>query len=60
VSGAWESDDQYQVKLVYHETPYIVKLSFGFEGDTLLWDTELNVSFGPTQLEQLKGKILPS
>lgn len=60
VSAAWNSDDQYLLKMVYHETPYIVKLTFSFEEDVLLWDTELNVSFGPTQLEQLKGKMSAS
>ncbi|MCP4312138.1 MAG: hypothetical protein GY790_12805 [Bacteroidetes bacterium] len=52
VNRALGNADQYSVRLVYHETPYLVKLPFRFEEEYLFWDTELNVSFGPTKLKQ--------
>ena len=58
VSGAWESPDKYHVKKIYYETPHEVEYTFHFREDKLIWDTDLNVSFGPTSLEQLKGNAL--
>lgn len=58
VSGAWESPDKYNVKIIYFETPHKVEYTFQFREDKLILDTDLNVSFGPTSLEQLKGNTL--
>ncbi len=58
VSGAWESPNKYHVKIIYYETPHEVEFTFQFKEDELIWDTEQNVSFGPTSLEQLKGNAL--
>ncbi len=55
VSGAWEAPDTYVVIIPYIETPHMVKFTFRFEGSQVFLDTELNVSFGPTKLEQIKG-----
>ena len=44
------------VKLVAPQTPYYSTLTFRFDGDRLLFDSEYNVSFGPTKLQQLEGK----
>lgn len=57
VSGAWTSPGQYQVKIIYYETPHQVTCTFGFEDDKLVWDTKMNVSLGPTEPEQLKGDL---
>ncbi|MFO7668801.1 MAG: serine hydrolase [Bacteroidales bacterium] len=55
VCGAWVTTDTYLVRMVYFETPYIESFTFRFSERQLLWDRELNVSFGPTKLETLKG-----
>ena len=55
-SGAWTADDVFSVKLVLYETPYYARLTFRFDGDRLLLDTEYNVSFGPTAQPQLIGR----
>jgi len=56
VSGAWETQDKYHVKIIYYEIPHEIEYTFQFNEDRLLWDTDLNVSFDPTSFEQLKGK----
>jgi CubicO group peptidase (beta-lactamase class C family) len=56
VSGAWETPAKYHVKIIYYEIPHEIEYTFQFNEDKLLWDTDLNVSFGPTSFEQLKGK----
>lgn len=58
VSGAWESPDKYHIKLIYFETPHTFDFTFQFKEDKLIWDTDMNVSLGPTEMEQLKGKLL--
>jgi CubicO group peptidase (beta-lactamase class C family) len=55
VCGAWRTPDTYLVKMVYDETPYIEEFTFRFAERQLIWDRELNVSFGPTKTETLKG-----
>jgi CubicO group peptidase (beta-lactamase class C family) len=59
-AGAWTADDTYALKLVLHETPYYSTLTFKFEGDRLLVDSEHNVWFGPTKLPQLIGQAAPT
>ena len=58
VSGAWDSSDKYHVKIIYFETPHEFEFTFQFKEDKLIWDTDMNVNFGPTSLEQLKGNAL--
>jgi hypothetical protein len=55
-SGAWTADDVFTLKLALYETPYAATLTFQFDGDRLLLDTEYNVSFGPTKQSQLIGR----
>lgn len=55
VTGAWESPEKYIVKILYYETPQDMKFTFRFDGDELFWDTDINVAYRPTRLEQLKG-----
>lgn len=59
-SGAWSADDTFNVKLVLYETPYYSMLTFRFEGDRLMLDSEHNVSFGPRKLPQLIGQATPA
>jgi hypothetical protein len=55
-SGAWAADNVFIVKLDPYETPFYSTLTFRFDGDRLLLDSEHNVAFGPTKLPQLIGK----
>ena len=55
-SGAWTAEDTYTVKLVAYETPYYSTLTFRFDGERLLLDSEHNVWFGPTKQTQLTGR----
>jgi hypothetical protein len=55
-SGAWTADDVFTVELALCETPFHSMLTFRFEGDRLVLDSEHNVSFGPTKLPRLVGE----
>lgn len=55
VSGAWVSPDTYLLKMVYYETPYLEEYTFKFKDEQVEWDSKINVSFGPTSSEQLRG-----
>ena len=59
-SGAWTTPDTYTVKVVLYETPFYSTLNFKFDGDRLVFDAEHNVSFGPTKLPQLVGRVRAS
>ena len=59
-AGAWTADDTYTLKLVLYETPYYSTLTFRFEGEQLLVDSEHNVWFGPTKLPPLTGQAAKS
>ncbi|MFC2125920.1 serine hydrolase domain-containing protein [Bacteroidota bacterium] len=56
-SGAWEEVDKYIVNLIYFETPHAIKFTYQFKDEELLWNTDLNVSFGQTEFPQLKGNL---
>ena len=56
VSGAWSAGDVFNVKVVLYQTPFYSSLTFKFDGDKLLFDSEHNVAFGPTKLGQLVGQ----
>lgn len=55
-SGAWAGDDTFKAKVCFYETPFIVTLGLTFSGDRLLFDSQMNVGFGPTKQPQLVGK----
>jgi CubicO group peptidase (beta-lactamase class C family) len=55
-SGAWSADSVFTLKLIAPQTPFYSTLSFRFDRDRLLLDTEYNVSFGPTRLPVLEGR----
>jgi CubicO group peptidase (beta-lactamase class C family) len=55
-SGAWSADDVFNVKLVLYQTPFYSSLTFKFDGDKLVFDSEHNVAFGPPKLGQLVGQ----
>ena len=55
-SGGWTADDIYTAKLCFYQTPFILTLTLKPRGDDLVYDSEMNVNFGPTKLPQLVGK----
>lgn len=59
-SGVWGSEDSITLKVLLYETPFYSTLTFKFEGDRLLVDSEHNVAFGPTKLPQLIGHVTAS
>lgn len=56
-SGAWTDDRTYVAELCFFETPFRRTLICHFEGDRLLVDQKVNVSFGPTDLPRLEGSL---
>jgi hypothetical protein len=57
-SGAWTTDSVFRVKLVAPETPFYSTLDFHFDGNRVVVDGEQNVSFGPTKLPRLEGRMV--
>jgi hypothetical protein len=55
-SGAWPASDVFQVKILLYQTPYYSTLTFKFDGNRVLFDTEYNVSFNARNLPQLVGQ----
>lgn len=55
-SGAWTEDGVFTAKLCLYETPYVFTLRLKFTGEELQFNTEANVSFGPTTEPQRIGK----
>jgi hypothetical protein len=56
-SGAWTDQNTFTVKIVLYETPYYSTVSFKFDGDKLLIDSEHNVWFGVTKQPQIVGQV---
>ncbi len=54
-SGAWTAPDQYKLRMVYYETPYIAEYIFSFKENEVLLERNFNVSSGPAKLATLKG-----
>ena len=48
-AGAWTDEDTFTVKVCFHDTPFCPTLGLRFAGDALVFDREMNVSFGSTK-----------
>lgn len=57
-SGAWIADGTYEMKLVYHTTPFCFTLTCKFGHDKLRLKSRLNVSFGPTEFPPMTGRVI--
>jgi len=55
-SGAWVAKDTFELTLCQYETPFTITLTCCWAGDTLYFDSKVNVDFGPTERPQLLGK----
>ncbi len=53
-SGGWKGKT-FTMKLCFYETPFIVTNRFTVEEDTVTFESESNVGFGPTKFPSLKG-----
>ena len=56
-SGAWTTDDTYELRLCFTETPHCVTVICKFAADKVKLKFRINVSFGPTEFPQLVGQI---
>ncbi|MBL9128403.1 MAG: beta-lactamase family protein [Verrucomicrobiales bacterium] len=55
-AGAWTSDNTFVAKICARETPYIVHLKLRFEGDEVVAEQSMNVSFGNSAPSVLTGR----
>lgn len=56
-SGAWTSENTYQMTLYNYESPHALTYDFIFENDEVIVDSEFNVFFGNRKQPQMKGEI---
>jgi hypothetical protein len=56
-SGTWLTPDTFRLTLCQYETPFIATLDFTFTGDQVTLLPRFNVSFGPTELPPLVGRL---
>ena len=54
-AGAW-MNDTFTAKICFYETPFIVTVRLKFSDDTVTFNSESNVGFGPTKQTELVGK----
>jgi len=57
IRGTWTADDMLALQICFYKTPYIQTFTCRFEGDKLTLTRKLNVSFGPTILPTLVGRM---
>jgi len=56
-SGAWITDNEYQLRIYLYEMPERINYTFRFEDKQLTWDSQLEHSLlGAREQEQLTGK----
>ena len=56
-SGAWVSPNAFRLTLCQYETPFIATFDFTFTDDQVTLLPRFNVSFGPTELPPLVGRL---
>ncbi len=56
-SGAWAATDTYVIRLYFYQTPFCHTITCQFVENQLLYRTQMNVSFGPTEQPQLTGRL---
>ena len=57
-SGGWISENSYQARIYLYETPYFFNYLFTFDDDELVMDGGINVSFGGSDPEPVRGRIM--
>jgi hypothetical protein len=56
-SGAWADEHTYKLQLCFYTTPFQPTLTFRFAGDSVTYDFQNNVAFGPLQRPPLVGHL---
>lgn len=56
-SGAWITNNTYQLTMYNYESPHAITYSIKFDGNEVIVDSEFNVLFGNTKQPQVKGKM---
>jgi CubicO group peptidase (beta-lactamase class C family) len=59
-SFTWRDDATLEITVRYIETPFYHTMVCRFEGEDILLERSINVSLGPTELEQIRGKLVRS
>ncbi|MEO1452015.1 MAG: serine hydrolase, partial [Bacteroidota bacterium] len=58
-SGAWTSDNEYQLRIYFSRDPARLTYTFKFEEDQVTWDSKLEYSiFGAQETPQLTGNVM--
>ena len=55
-TGAWTADDTFSARVCLYETPFCATMNLWFTGRALVFDQEMNVSFGATKRPRLVGR----
>ena len=55
-SGAWITNDTYQLTMYNYESPHAVTYEFIFDGNEVIINSRFNVFFGNSDQPQMKGK----
>jgi CubicO group peptidase (beta-lactamase class C family) len=55
-SGAWASDTLFKILFRLYETPFLMSVNLSFEGEELVLESKVNVSFMPPTTIRLVGK----
>ncbi|MBZ0290050.1 MAG: beta-lactamase family protein [Anaerolineae bacterium] len=59
-SGAWTADDTFTMVVRLYETPFYHTFVFHFDGDDLLVESQVNVSFDAARTFLLMGHVAPA
>jgi CubicO group peptidase (beta-lactamase class C family) len=54
---AWTAEDTLEIQACFYETPFTYKITCQFEGNQVTLQNRINVSFGPTELPTLVGRL---
>jgi len=55
-AGAWTSEETFTAKIPLYETPFVMTATLKFSDGGLVFDSEMNVGFGPTKQPTLTGQ----
>ena len=55
--GAWTAEDTYEVRICYYESVFCPVLRFHFTSDELQLEVDPNVSWGPTTVRTITGRV---
>lgn len=55
-SGTWVSPDTFEITVIGYQTPFTATLSLHFDGETLVYQSRMNVNFGPTEFPPITGR----